>query len=65
MTDFESELKSHLETWGTNCGAPLSVYAGHLQRLLLAALRDRDHTISELERIIERRCWFPPAKGKS
>lgn len=40
MTDaereFAKEWESHMETWGPHCGAPKSVYEGHLRALLKA-----------------------------
>jgi DNA polymerase-3 subunit epsilon len=33
---FPDILESHLSTWGPSCGAPLSVYRGHLEKLLEA-----------------------------
>lgn len=44
---FEEELKDHLGTWGPHCGAPLSVYAGHLRILILSA------QIDELKRLAQ------------
>ena len=32
-------LNEHLETWGNHCGAPFSVYRGHLVRMLLDILK--------------------------
>ena len=29
------EVHSHLQTWGAHCGAPISVYRGHLVRILV------------------------------
>src|SRR5262245_21445258 len=33
------EYRSFLKTWGTHCGAPLSVFQGHLNCLVQAELR--------------------------
>ena len=33
---FPDVLERHLSTWGSNCGAPLAVYRGHLEKLLEA-----------------------------
>lgn len=32
------EFASHMETWGSHCGAPKSVYGGHLIVLILASV---------------------------
>lgn len=34
---FDEEYASHMKIWGPHCGAPKSVYAGHLQVLLNSA----------------------------
>lgn len=34
--NFLRELADHLATWGPHCGAPQSVYEGHLRALLRA-----------------------------
>ncbi len=33
---FADEYATHMSTWGPNCGAPKSVYEGHLKKLLEA-----------------------------
>ncbi len=37
MSSYADEYVSHLLTWGPNCGAPRSVYQGHLDVLLRSA----------------------------
>jgi hypothetical protein len=32
--EFMRQYKDHLETWGPHCGAPKSVFKGHLDKLL-------------------------------
>lgn len=29
------EIRDHLETWGSNCGAPYDVYRGHVVMMVL------------------------------
>ena len=35
---FQGELENHLSTWGANCGAAFTTYAGHLHVLLAASI---------------------------
>ena len=39
MNNFDREYESHMATWGPHCGAPKSVYAGHLKVLIDAAIQ--------------------------
>ena len=68
---FAEELADHLETWGKNCGAPLAVYRGHLEKLLNAhavfvradgGWRDHpsEHAVDCAARLgMERDCGLP------
>lgn len=66
---FDEELKSHLETWGPNCGASLAVYTGHLQKLLLSAQNIAYSagfaagTAAERERAAKIALNFTPQRG--
>ncbi len=35
---YPEEYADHLATWGSHCGAPKSVYKGHLDILIAAAV---------------------------
>lgn len=37
-TRYFEAYRDHLETWGPHCGAPKSVFQGHLEKLLEAHL---------------------------
>ncbi len=51
---YEDEYAEHMLTWGPHCGAPKSVYKGHLDKLLrtaLDAVRERCAKMAEDERV--------------
>lgn len=52
----EDEIRLHLSTWGPHCGAPRSVFAGHLKVLILALLNNRDVSLNDMRQIVEREC---------
>ena len=47
---MDDAIKDFLETWGSHCGAPRSVFAGHV-KVLANAIQDEAH-----ELLID--CWL-------
>ena len=45
---FQQELELHISTWAAHCGAPKSVYIGHLNVLLDACRRETATRCAEI-----------------
>ncbi len=54
--DAAKAIHEHLSTWGPHCGAPRSVFAGHLKALIMALIKNRDLSLNDMIAIVERNC---------
>ena len=43
------EVEDFIETWARYCGAPKSVFIGHLDKMLESVVKDHESRISSLE----------------
>lgn len=60
---FLAEYDSHISTWAAHCGAPKSVYIGHLEKLLQAAVKAEREACARIADS-EEKMWAAGTSGR-